>query len=231
MKKIIIILALACIICSCSSAPKKEEPFTVDLKSPRHTAGSAEAYFDQYLALGDLKKGEINVYYYPVEDAVCLNFKVMQFVHCDQFWDKTGRDAFISAFERYKIDYEQRQLGTKKSRKTRGAYGEVQGFFMWKKTAISVQAHGSPKVKLGYQLKDKSAFFTTTQMESYYEDPYSRTRGGTSPVTVLYFTRSQAENLAELFKQEHLDGLGRPAAVSGNSSVKADEHEEYEEGE
>ena len=222
MKKFIIIL-ITLFIYSCSSTPKeKEVPFTVNLKSPRHTAGSGEAYFERYLGIGSLKKGDITVYYYPIEDAVCLNFRAMQFVHCDQFWDRAGRDAFVSAFERYKEEYDRRTLIVKKNRKTRDAYGTVQGYFAWKKTAVAVQAYGSPKIKLGYQFKGKGAFFTTAQMESYYEDQYSKTRSGTSPVTVMYFTRSQAESLAELFKQEYLNSL----KVPGSSDTTIDEYEE-----
>jgi hypothetical protein len=220
MNKFIIIAITAFLIFSCSSTPKeKERPFTVDLKSPRYTAGSAEAYFDKYLSIGAPEKGDIEVYYYPIEDAVCLYFKVQQFVNCNQFWDRAGRDAFVSAFERYKEEYERRELVTKKNRKTRGAYGEVQSYFMWKKTTIGVQAHGSPKIKLGYQFEGKAAFFTTTQLESYYEDPLSVTRNETSAITVLYFTRAQAENLAELFKQDHLNSLKQPAATGSNSMV------------
>jgi hypothetical protein len=224
MKRFIIISTLAFITCSCSSSPKeKEQLFTVNLNSPRYPAGSAEAYFDQYLSIGAPKKGDIAVFYYPVEDAVCLNFRIQQFVHCDQFWNKTGRDAFVSAFERYKEEYEQRQLITKKNRKTRAAYGEIQGYFMWKKTAIALQAYGSPKVKLGYQFEGRAAFFTTTQMESDYVDSMGRSRNQTSPITVMYFTRSQAEDLAALFKQDHLDSLKLPGAKSGSSGMVVDE--------
>jgi hypothetical protein len=220
MKYIIVLLA-ALLICSCLSTPP-EEPFSVDLNSPRFEAGSVEVYLDKFFSIGGLKKNDITVYYYPIEDAVCLQFNV-QFVHCSQFWDRDGRDAFISAFERYQEEYEQRKLA-RGNRKTREMYGVVQGFFTWKKTAIGVQARGSPKIKLGYQFKDKSVFFTTTQMESYYEDPIARSRNQTSPVTEVYFTRTQAESLIALFKQEYLRSLGLPPETGGSRQTGMDKY-------
>jgi len=219
--KYIILLFTVLFVCSCSSTPK-EEPFSVDLDSPRFEAGTIEAYLDNFLSIGNLKKNDVTVYYYPLEDAVCLEFKV-QFVHCNQFWDQDGREAFVKAFNRYEEDYEQRKL-TKGNRKTRKLYGEVQSFFTWKKTSVGVQAHGSPKIKLGYQFKDKSVFFTTTQLESYYEDPIGRSRNQTSPITEMYFTRSQAESLIALFKQEYLRGLVSSSKTSTTDKSDMDEY-------
>jgi len=212
--KFIIILVSVFLICSCSSIPPREEPFSVDLNSPRFKAGSVEAYLDKAASIsGGLKKNEVTVYYYPAEDAVCLEFRVM-YVQCNQFWDRDGREAFVKAFERYQEEYEQRKLA-KGSRKTREMYGETVGFFTWKKTSIGILAHGNPKIRLGYQFKDQSVFFTTTQMESYYEDPIARSRNETSPITMMYFTRAQAESLITLFKQENLRSLGLPPGGNG----------------
>jgi hypothetical protein len=219
--KYIILLFTVFFVFSCASTPK-EEPFSVNLNSPRHEAGSFEAYLDRTFSLGKINKNTIAVYYYPLEDAVCLQFNVM-FVNCNQFWDRDGREAFVKAFERYQEEYDQRKLG-KGNRKTRGMYGEVQGYFTWKKTAIGVQAHGSPKIKLGYQFKGKSVFFTTTQMESYYEDPQGHSRNQTSPITELYFTRSQAESLVALFKQEYLRSLSLPPKTGTVSDSELDKY-------
>jgi hypothetical protein len=56
-------------------------------------------------------------------------------------------------------------------------------------------------------------------MESYYEDPIGRSRNETSPVTVVYFTRAQAESLVEMFKQEYLDSLKLPKASGSDTRV------------
>ena len=204
MKNFFLIIT-AFLLFSCSSTPPVKT-FSVDLESQRYEAGEIEAYFEGYLGIGSLKKSPVNVYYYPAEDAVCLQFKVL-YISCNQFWDKAGRDAFVAAFKRYQEEYEQRKLASG-GRRTRDVYGTVQGFFAWKKTPVSVQAKGSPKISFGYQFKDKAVFFTTTQGEARYEDPNSRDRSHSSPVLLMYFTRAQAESLVELFSQEHLQGLG-----------------------
>ena len=218
MKYLILVIA-AFLVFSCSSAPPPP-PFTVNLDSFRYEAGEVEAYFEGFLPFASLNKNQLNVYYYPDEDAVCLQFKV-QYVNCNQFWDKAGRDAFVAGFKRYQEEYEQRKL-VNRNRKTRDAYGSVQGFFMWKKTSFSVQAHGSPKINIGYQFKDNAVFFTTTQAEAVYEDPMTRSRNQTSPVLVIYFTREQAASLVELFKQEHLQGFGKPAAGADGGAAELD---------
>jgi hypothetical protein len=216
--KLSILLIAVFFVCSCSSTPQPQL-FSVDLNSPCYEAGAVEAYSDRYLSIGSLKKIPVNVYYYPVEDAVRLQFNI-QFVNCNQFWDKAGRDAFVSAFKRYQEEYEQRKL-VKGNRRTRGVYGTVQGFFTWKKTRVSVQAHGYPKIKFGYQFRGQTVFFTTTQMESYYEDPLSRSRNQTSPVTIVYFTRAQGEALSALFDQEYLRSLGQGLKSPGNEELDA----------
>jgi len=222
--KYIILLLTVLLVCSCSSTPRAE-PFSVDLNAPRLEVGSIEVYFNKSFSItGKLKKDAVTVYYYPLDDVVCLQFKI-DFVHCNQFWDRDGRDAFARAFERYQEEYEQRKLAKKSNRKTREMYGGTQGFFTWKKTSIGVQAHGYPKINLGYQFNDQSVFFTTTQMESYYEDKNSRGRNETSPVTEVYFTRAQAESLMALFKQEYLQGFRIPSSgTGGNAGTETDKY-------
>jgi hypothetical protein len=215
MRFTVFIICIAFLLGACSSTPK-EEPFSVDLLSPNFGAGSTEAYFDRYMAVGAPKKSSVTVVYYPIEDAVCLQFK-LQFAECNQFWNKTAREAFIASLERYKEDYEQRNLVKANKRKSRRVYGGTPGFFAWKRTKVGVQAHGYPIIEFGYNLKDKAAFFTTTQLESDYIDPIARSRNQTSPVIMMYFTRSQADELAALFNEDYLKTLRQPRldSVSG----------------
>ena len=214
----------ALLVFSCASAPQPEL-FTVDLNSRHYTAGEIEAYFSAYLGIGNLKKNKVTVFYYPMEDAVCLQFKV-QFVTCNQFWDKTGRDSFVAAFRRYQEEFEQKKLV--KNKKSRDAYGSVHGFFAWKKTPVSAQAHGSLQYNIGYQFKDRAAFFSTTQTEAKYEHPASKSMDQTSPVLSVFYTRAQAESLIELFDQEFLQTLGRPSDRDRTGGRdKKDEYYEY----
>jgi hypothetical protein len=223
MKYLMFIMA-ALLVFSCASAPQPQL-FTVDLNSRHYTAGEIEAYFDRYLGIGSLKKSPVTVSYYPNEDAICLQFKV-QFVTCNQFWDKTGRDSFVAAFRRYQEEYEQKKLV--KSRKTRDVYGSVHGFFAWKRTAVSAQARGSLQYNIGYQFRDRAVFFSTTQTEANYEHPASKSMDQTSPILSVYYTRSQAESLIELFSQEFLQTLGSPSDRDGTGGKeKKDEYFEY----
>jgi hypothetical protein len=217
MKLLIAVVTVAFLICSCASAPK-EQTFTVDLKSPQIAMGNAETYFksDNPFAGNKLSQKIMQASYYPIEDAVCLRFKIL-LISCEQFWSKAGRDAFIVAFDRYKDDYEGRRLNTKSNRKTREAYKTVDGYFAWTKTPVAIQAQAPARVKLGYQFVSSSPFFTTTQMEGYYEDSITWSRNQTSSVTIMYFTRAQAESLIELFNQDNLRALVTPSFGGGET--------------
>ena len=220
MRFTLFILLVALVFGACSTTPKTET-FSVDLRNPRYEAGSTEAFFDRYMSIGNLKKNNVAIFYYPVEDAVCLQFKI-QFAECNQFWDKAGRAAFASALERYKDDYEQRNLTKANKRTARRTYGSTQGFFVWKKTKVGAQAHGKPKVEFGYNIKNKAAFFTTTQAESYYVDPIAKSRNQTSPVIMLYFTRAQAEALTLLFDEQYLNTLRKPGLPGSGGKSETD---------
>jgi hypothetical protein len=197
------------------------ETFSVDLRNPRYEAGSAEVYLDKYLAIGNLKRSNVSVYYYPVDDAVCIQFKI-QFADCNQFWDKAGRAAFVGALERYKEDYEQRNLAKASKRVARKIYGSTPGFFAWKKTKVGAQAFGKPKIEFGYNIKNKAAFFTTTQGESDYVDHIARSRNQTSPVIMMNYTRAQAEALKLLFDEEYLKTLQQPGFPGSGSDQGTD---------
>jgi len=158
---------------------------------------------------------------------VCLQFKVMLTINCQQFWDKQGRDAFTAALQRYLEEFEGGKLA-KANRKTRGVYGTVRGFFAWKKTPVSAQAYGPLEYNMGYQFEKKSVFFTATQTKAYFEHRSSKSMNQTSPVLVTYYTRAQAESLVALFSQEYLQGLGRPSGGTGGpGETKPDAYNEY----
>ena len=212
MKYFFLAIAAALLISSCSSAPPPKT-FSVNLESRNYGAGETEAYFEGFLSLGGLKKTPMNVYYYPDDDAVCLQFK-LQYVVCSQFWDKSGRDAFVSAFKLYQEEYEQKKLG-RANRKTRGAYGSVYGFFTWKKTVVSSRASGNPRIDIGYQFRDNAVFFTTTQAEVVYEEPLIKNKSQTTTALLMYFTRAQTESLVQLFSQEFLQGLEQSGGAGG----------------
>jgi hypothetical protein len=209
MKKAAAVLTTVLVLASCASVRAKK-PFTVDIYSPRYAAGSAEAQVDK--PLGGLRKTDVKVYYYPDDDAVCLEFRA-DTVTYSQFWSREGRDAFTAALERYKADFEGRNLAAKSS-KTKRVYGEVQGYLAWGVLLILTQpARGVVRVELGYTFKDRSPFFSVFQRSAEYKDEESRKT--TSANVLVYFTRAQAEAVAGLFNQEYLDGLERGTQPDG----------------
>jgi hypothetical protein len=220
MKLTVIIAAFA--FCSCLTIQPPVERFVVNLASPQLNAGSAEAEFEQFISFGKLKKSDIAVYYYPADDALCLQYKV-DFITYNQFWSKSGREVFLNALEQYKEDYEQRNL-IKSAQKTKRIYGSALGFLAWKTTRFSVQATGNPKIELGYYFKNNAPYFAITQREASYEDNFSRDNNKTSPNIVIYFTRSQAENLAALFDQEYLQELGSGIQKTESPDTEQDEY-------
>ncbi|MDR0290807.1 MAG: hypothetical protein LBI06_07725 [Treponema sp.] len=206
-----IFIVFALVFGGCVTAPKIP-PFSVDLLSPHQKIGTAEAYFNKYLSMEGLRKGDMVVSYYPVEDTVCLQFDI-QYAEYNQFWDKTGRQAFIGALERYKLDYEQQLLAKASKRTAQKMYGIIDGFLAWKRSSVGAQAYGSPKLELGFNINERAAFFTTTQLKSLYVDPVSKSKDQISPDIMMYFTRAQAETLAALFDEKTLQPL-RPQQVS-----------------
>jgi hypothetical protein len=211
------------LLCSCATAPKSR--FSVNPRSPSYPAGSAGAQSDKVLS-NEVQKRDITVSYFPVEDAVCLEYRV-DFVSYYLYWDRLGREVYKTALERYKIDYEQRNLNTKSGRKERRAYGTVRGFLGWQVSGfLSDMATGPSQIDIGYsfkgQPKNRTPYFTVTQNEAEFQNSEVSSRKITSVKVMLYFTRAQAEELAALFDQEYLLGLTAPK--SGSSGAEADEY-------
>ncbi|MDR0494871.1 MAG: hypothetical protein LBG95_04505 [Treponema sp.] len=204
MKNIIALCATALVLASCASAPV-QEPFTVDLNSPRCAAGSAELQADK--AFGGIKKTGVDIFYYPDDDAVCLEFRVGVVTYC-QFWSREGREAFVAALGRYSADYQQRNL-VAKSAKTKRAYGKAQGYIAWFSfRAFTEWARGVAAIEIGYTFRENNPFFSITQGSVDYKDS-ATSKIKTSSAMTLYLTRAQAEVIAALFNQEYLDGLER----------------------
>jgi len=213
--KYLTLLVTALFVCSCLSAPPPQKSFSVNLKSPRNKTGETEGYLSGISSFGTMKKIPINVFYYPDDDAVCLQFKY-EFTDCNQFWDRAGREAFVGALQTYEVEFEQRKLANS-NRKNRNAYGTVPGFFAWKRTIVSQQLSATTDIGLGYQFRKKSVFFSTTQSEAVFQDPMASRTVETQREMIMYFTREQARALAVLFNQELLLGLEKSATGAMDS--------------
>jgi len=207
--KYIAILILALSLSVCSSTKVKEEPFTVDLNSPKISIGKIQAQFDGFLNIGSIRTIDVAVDYYPAEDAVCLQYRI-DFMTFYQFWNREGRDAYPAALEQYKDDYAQRNLNDKGSMKTRRQYGRIDCFLIWQAAAYTVRAKANTFIDLGYDIKDvsnsRASFFTIYQKEAEFKTESTNEIRGTKGIP-MYLTRTQADELAGLFDQELIKTL------------------------
>jgi len=207
--KYLTILVFALSLSACFSVKAKEEPFSVDLNSPKISIGKIQAQFDGFLSIGSIRTLDVTVDYYPTEDAVCLQYRI-DFMTFYQFWDREGRAAYPVALEKYKDDYAQRKLNEKGSMKTRRQYGRIDCFIIWQAAAYTVRAKANTFIDLGYDIKNvsnsRASFFTIYQKEAEFITESSNELRSTKGVP-MYLTRAQADELAELFNQELIKTL------------------------
>ena len=218
----VIIMVMA--LCACKTGRQVTEPFTVHHNSPQIPVGEIEVQFDTLLGIGGLKKQTVNVIYYPREDAVCLQYR-QDFLTYNQFWSRTGRQAFLGALQQYNEDYDARSLNRNGGRSARRKYGVVEGYLIWQQFSFSVRARANMNVELGYAFKERLPYFLVNQREAEFIDPDSQDNYRVTSTTGMYFTRAQAAELAVFFEQHFLNGLSlpnRPAA--GTADIDRDEY-------
>jgi hypothetical protein len=223
MRFIIILAAVLLFGASCSSTPPRER-ISVNLRAPSVQAGTAEANFDRFMALGELKKNNIEVIYFPADDVVALQFRI-DFITVYQFWSRSNRSGFITALQRYKEDYEQRNL-VNNFRKTRRIYGRHLGYCVWQSTTFFKPGdrYSYPFIDIGYCFKDKMPYFSVTQREANNENQQTKSSQRTSAPFMIYFTRAQADVLAGLFDQTYLEGLVLSFEAGGDTVLEGDDY-------
>jgi hypothetical protein len=214
MKKIISILIIALSLNSCNLFRKEilrresiPTPLTVDFRSPQMPAGQIEAQFNRAFPLTGIIKREINVSYYPYEDAVCLQFRLNTLTY-HMFWHKAGREAFVKALAKYNDDFSAQKL-TNRNNRTKNQYGTVENnYLIWYMSSFTTRANGNMNTELGYYFREDSPFFAITLLEAYYKSrTLEKSDDQTSPVIPVFFTRSQAEELAAFFDESYLRSL------------------------
>jgi hypothetical protein len=198
-------LCLAFSACGTTGNRERPEEFIVEMDSMQVEIGQIELQLDTLLGIAGLRRANVTVLYFPREDAVCLRYS-QNFITYNQFWSRTGREAFINALSRYNEDYDARELN-RNTRQSRRAYGTVQGYLVWQQFSFSIRARANMDVELGYEFRDRAPYFTVNQREAEYIDRISRDNNRTSQIITMFFTRAQAAELAALFEQQFLDGL------------------------
>ena len=197
----ILALITVFLMSSCTSAnPSRRYPNMVADLDPI-SVGTVQAVFDRLLS-SRLDNRDIEVIFYPRLNAVALEFR-HEFVTYRQFWNQEARRLFIAALDRYKADFEARNLVDRYNR-TRSAYGRVSGRVEWETFRLSRTYASAPIIELGYRFRSDSPFFATLMRSAKAEDTSGSSPDIQSQQINMYFTRAQADELARLFDQPFL---------------------------
>lgn len=211
MKKLSLLLIFMLLFMACKTAPKEtREPFEPNQKSPNVEIGEVDFQLEKILLPG-LRKINAVVLYFPVEDAVCLRWRMdMHTYH--MYWSPEGRKLFVSALTQYKEDFQARAFG-KNGRKARRKYGTSYGYLSWQMTSFSVLARNETVLDFGYHFADRIPYYTITQRDVEFIDPHSQENYRTLSSMPFYFTRKQADAFTALFDDELL-ATARAAALT-----------------
>jgi len=176
--------------------------------------GSVYAILDRPMGRG-LNTVSAEAVFHPRLNSVSLEFRY-GFVTYRQFWDETGRRHFAAALERYNEDFNARNL-TNRHRRTRNAYGSVNGRLEWQTARFTTNNVSYPVIEIGYRFRENSPFFTTLTRTAMSEETLTSGSGRTESRQILmYFTRAQAADLVRIFDQAFLMGLVEMYGVRGH---------------
>jgi hypothetical protein len=207
------------LFCACTTSPQPSGEWIADLDPIQ--AGSLDAEFSRPLSSA-VDKREIDVFFCPRDNSVYLQFR-HQGMTFRQYWSSASRAAFREALEKYKADYEIRNLVDKPSR-TQRIYGTLQGMIQWgfapqiRGFGLALGSQGYPSYDLGYAFKRdgsrgggsqgenrQTPYFTVFQAQC--KDVLAGSDPGQSLYLYIHYTRAQADELVRLFDQGYLLSL------------------------
>lgn len=118
------------------------------------------------------------------------------------------RNALISAFERYKKDFDEKKLKRKDS-KSRQAYGFVGGYEDFGNIEASMMYYCKPKVYFGYNFIDGNPYFCIYVKKAENLAVDQKKEGGFKETIdqSYYFTKAQATVLTEFLSDENISAL------------------------
>jgi hypothetical protein len=169
----------------------------------------------------DMRQSEVPLFFNPRTGYAYLEY-FQELTTYRQYWDGPGRQSLINALERYKTDYEARNLNLGRGKAIR-VYGTLNGFIDWGNIKSFLNNRGYPKVLLGYTFYKDSPYFSITQRDTKNVNVLDGTNAGFAPSITIYFTRSMAEDLVALFDQDYLmsqlPAYARPSSASGTEGA------------
>jgi hypothetical protein len=199
------------ILCACATKPQVTDEGVAD-RNPIQ-AGVIDAEFSRPLSSA-VSKRDITVVFSPRDNSVYLEFR-HQGITFRQYWNSANRAAFREALEKYKADYEARNLVDKPTR-TQRIYGSLRGRIQWGFApqvggiGLALGSEGYPAYDLGYAFKrddsrGETPYFTVFQDQC--PDVRASSDAGQSLYLYIHFTRAQADELVRLFDQDYLLSL------------------------
>jgi hypothetical protein len=230
----ILVNAVILLLLSCGTVDlSKKYPNMVADMDP-FSVGTFEAQFDRFLS-AKVKKNEIEAVFHPRFNYVSIEFK-HDLLTYRQFWDEPARKQFAAALELYKRDFEDGKL-VNNNKRTKSVYGNAKGRVEWLMSKYTKTRTSNPIIEIGYQFKENTPFFSTFMRpakEVIIEDDSSQATN--SQQLNMYFTRAQADVLAEIFNQAHLVELvgnkNKPVtneSTEAENSVPKDTYREFGE--
>jgi hypothetical protein len=222
------IAALLPVLAACKSTPRISADGVADMDPI--PAGTLEAEFPRFFSSA-VEKKKVDTVFCPRDNMVYLEFK-HQTVTYRQYWNQANRTRFLEALEKYKGDYDARNLVNRPYR-TRRSYGTLKGMAQWgypvniSILVLNLNSMGYPNYEMGYVFKEDSSrrespYFTVFQREC--EDILMADNDvieGKSSNIFVYYTRAQAEELAGIFRQNYLLSLLQTAPAV-DSTPEAD---------
>ena len=213
--------------CESLKTSTKREPlpqkFSVDFNSTQIQIGTAETQVDLLFPRSGLAKKNIEILYFPSEDAVCLKYKPNIFTY-HLFFDFEARELFRKSLQQYMTEYENREI-INNANMTKSIYGITEGYLFWQEFNITRRFNAHNDIDFGYIFKKRAPYFSITQKRTFFRDRAiddPEKRDTYSQEIVMHFTRAQAQELAELFNEEQLKTHSLPRAIRRGGTADVD---------
>lgn len=173
----------------------------------------------------ELQPKDYTVILYPRRGVAGLHYKKIITEKDRILFDYDARRALISAFESYKAEFDGKKLDRKKS-KFEPKYGFARAKIEW--GPLQYTSYADPKIGFGYVFVGKSPYFCInvpgTKSDQRIGDVLVEYCG-----VLLYFTRSQAEDLVKAMEEEVIGAAIESQIVQLPSDDVYESGADYEE--
>ncbi|MBR1723017.1 MAG: hypothetical protein IJ727_11140 [Treponema sp.] len=139
------------------------------------------------------------------------------------FLAQNERNALINAINQYFDDFDNKKLD-KSMKKSERVYGQVGGYEEFGVTESMMTSYSKPKVYFGYKFLGKSPYFAIFVLRSpNLNEDLGSNRPPQSVDQKYYFTKAQAQKLADFLSDENIESLNH---TEDQVSSEPDSYEE-----